>query len=335
MKTILLVLAIHLAAYSAHAGGDLVNNGGGIAEKNVMFAYQRLENYLRMCLNSEFCKLDQSQKQIIESITKGIEEERRTPNQIQFVSEKNFPGTFIINREVKVAKTGSRIGSPIFINTDLLYTKNELGYFIPVSLSEAVAILVHELGHHYGDFQHAELDLIGVRVAMLMQHKTYSTPLLPWSAQISAMVINPDLENSFPEVLLYVEDQVIDISQQFKDVVYCPKFTIPIPILPIPDIPLRNKKPLGSLIHNVHWNSANPKGDSVALTIQADLSHRCKDSSKGKDMEGRSQDFKLEINFSASIDKQSGKWILNPNSIKLAQKHESWWKFITLPGLQP
>lgn len=335
MKTIL-QLAVFLMALNSFAGGDLVNNGGGIAEKNVIFAYQRLDEYLRMCLSSDFCKLSIPQRTILTRIAGGLNDERKGGNQVQFDSEKNHPGTFIIDYEVKVAKTGSTIGSLILINSDLLYTKNELGFYIPMSVSEAVAVLVHELGHHYGNYSHTDLDLLGVRVAMLLQHKTYSTPLLPWSQQISAMVINPDLDNSFPEVLLYVEDQVIDVSEQFKNTVFCPKFIIPIPILPLPDIPISPKKPLGSLMHNVHWNNTAAVGNKAALSISGDLSHKCRDSSaQDKEVEGRSQDYKIQIDFTVSVDSASGRWMLDQNSIKMEQKHDAWWKFITFHGAKP
>ena len=322
------VLAVVLATgIRAMAGGDLVNNGGGIAEKNIIFAYQRLDNYLRLCLTSELCRIDKTQREILEKIVSGLPQERQNTNQIQFVSEKRNSGFFIIDGEVKVAKTGSRIGSSIFVNTDLLYSKNEMGYFIPINLSEAAAILVHELGHHYGNYSHTDLDLLGVRVAMLLNHRTYSTPLLPWTQQISATVINPNLDESFPDILLYIEDQVVDISEQYKRVASCPKFTIPIPILPIPDIPVAGKTPVGSLVHNVYWKKMTASGEKAVLSINADISHKCK-RSKDKSDDVRSQDFRLEIDFSLSKDAATGKWTLDENSVVLEQKKDAWWKII-------
>jgi hypothetical protein len=321
---LVVMAAVLFAGLRSFAGGDLVNNGGGIAEKNVIFAYQRLESYLRLCLTSELCRIDKTQKEILEQIINGMPQERQNTNQIQFVSEKRNPGFFIIDGEVKVAKTGSRVGSSIFVNTDLLYTKNEMGYFIPITLSEAAAILVHELGHHYGNYSHTDLDLLGVRVAMLLNHRTYSTPLLPWTQQISATVINPNLDESFPDILLYIEDQVVDISEKYKAIASCPKFTIPIPILPLPDIPVAGKTPAGSLVHNVYWKKMTAAGDKAVLSINADISHKCK---RSKDENVRSQDFRLEIDFSLSKD-ANGKWTLDPNSVLLEQKKDAWWKII-------
>ncbi|MEQ1723919.1 MAG: hypothetical protein ABL930_12145, partial [Pseudobdellovibrio sp.] len=218
MKTTIYALfsVILMISNFAFAGGDLINNGGGIAEKNIMFAYQKLDTYLKLCLSSDFCKIDSAQRVILQQITNGLSQEKQNPSQIQFASERNQKGFFILDGEVKVAKTGSQIASPIYINTDLIYTKNEMGYYIPASIADATAILVHELGHHYGAYSHTDLDLLGVRVAMMIQHKTYNTPLLPWSQQISATIINPNVNDSFPQILLYIEDQVIDLSSQFE-----------------------------------------------------------------------------------------------------------------------
>lgn len=315
MKTLLITLVFMTAI--ANAGGDLINNGGGVAEKNMLYAYQKLDSYLKLCLSSDFCKINNSQRSILEKINDGLPRERQNLSQIQFDSEKANPGFFIIEGEVKVAKTGSQIGSPVFINTDLLYTRNELGFFIPLSISECVAILVHELGHHYGAFTHTDLDLTGVRVALMLQNKTYSTPLLPWSEQISAVIINRDVETSYPDILLYVEDQAFDLSQQFKDAVFCPKAFIPIPFLP--DIPLSNKKPLSTLAHNVHWSKLATDGSTALLSIRADLAHKCKDADNNS---VRSQDFLVKIDFSVTMG-PNGKWTLDNNSIKIEQSKRS------------
>ena len=324
MKSILTLFALLVSAV-AFAGGDLVNNGGGLAEKNVLFAYQKLDSYLRLCLSSEMCRIEKSQRDILEKIAAGLPAEKQNAEQIKFDSERKNPGFFIIDGTVKVAKTGSNVGSPIHINTDLLYSRNEMGYYIPVSISEAVSILVHELGHHYGNFSHADLDLVGVRVAMMLNYRTYSTPLLPWSQQISATVINANLDDSFPDMLLNIDDQVLDISENYKSIASCPSFIIPIPILPLPDIPVAGKKPLGSLVHNVHWLKMKSAGGRAVLSIEANISHKCK---KTTSENVRSQDFTLQIDFSLTQDAATGKWSVDKDSLVLTQKIDSWWKLL-------
>jgi len=325
MKTFpkFLCLLILSFCFSAFAGGDLVNNGGGFAEKNIQFAYQRLGTYIQMCLTSEFCKIDGTQKQILNQIAAGLKDEQSVPGQLQFLSEKSKPGTFILNGEVKVAKTGSKVGSPIIVNVDLLYTKNSMGIYIPTSLPEAVAILIHELGHHYGNYSHTDLDLLGVRVAMLLENNIYNTPLIPWSQLISASFINTGSEDAFPDIIIYVQDQAIDISDKYRNAVFCPEFSIPIPILPIPDIPVKTGRPKGSIVHNVHWDKFDIKKENhVRLSISGDLSHKCKD----KSVSFRSQDYRLKIDFNITKG-EDGRWTLD-QGLTVTQHRDPWWKII-------
>jgi hypothetical protein len=325
MKTFPKFLCLIIVSFSlsAFAGGDLVNNGGGFAEKNILFAYQKLGSYIQMCLSSEFCKLDNTQKSILQQIAAGLKDEQATPGQIQFASEKARPGSFILNGEVKVAKTGSKVGSPIIINIDLLYTKNSMGVYIPVSLPESVAILIHELGHHYGNYSHTDLDLLGVRVAMLLENNIYNTPLIPWSQLISATFINKGPEESFPDIIIYVQDQAIDISEKYQSAIFCPEVSIPIPILPIPDIPVKTSRPRGSIVHNVHWEKFDLKKENhVRLSISGDLSHKC----KGQSASFRSQDYRLKIDFNITKG-EDGRWTLD-EGLAVTQHRDPWWKII-------
>lgn len=316
-----IIFSFSLTAFAA--GGDLVNNGGGFAEKNVLFAYQKLGTYIQMCMSSEFCKLDNKQKEILGQIANGLKDEQATPNQIQFASEKALPGTFILNGEVKVAKTGSKVGSPIVVNVDMLYTKNSMGFFIPASLSESVAILIHELGHHYGNYSHTDLDLLGVRVAMLLENNIYNTPLIPWSQLISATFINTGAEEAFPDIIIYVQDQALDITEKYRKAIFCPEFFIPIPILPIPDIPVKTSRPRGSIVHNVHWDKFDlTKDNHVKLSISGDLSHKCKD----KDVQFRNQDYRLKIDFTITRG-EDGKWTMD-EGLAVSQIRDPWWKII-------
>ncbi|MCX6124359.1 MAG: hypothetical protein NTV34_06360 [Proteobacteria bacterium] len=71
-----------------------------------------------------------------------------------------------------MAKTGSEIGSPIYINRDLIYTE-QVGRWSALTVLECIPILVHELGHHQGEAPHTVLDLLGVKVQTLLS-KNYS-----------------------------------------------------------------------------------------------------------------------------------------------------------------
>lgn len=308
-------------------GGDLVNNGGGVSEKNILYAYDNLEKFILLCISSEACQLNPSEKSILDQIVQGLPHEKKTQSQITFGSEKKTPGEFILDGNVRVAKTGSTIGSPIYINSDLLYSKNKAGEFEPISIPEAAAILIHELGHHYGPYEHGELDLIGVRVSLLIQKQFISTPMLPWSSEISASVFNRDLENSFPLVILYVGESVVDISAAYAKIVRCNILSLPIPISPIPDIPILTKAPIGSLLHNLHWKKTVDKGSYLDVEIQGSISNNC---NFRNDFKLRNNDYQLAIKFRVNKIKNQW-WAYDPASLQVEQFKDSWWKIIKLP----
>lgn len=306
-------------------GGDLVNNGGGIAEKNIVYAYEKLDKYIQLCLKAEACKLNESQKTLLNRILLNLPQEKQSA-QLLFSSERKAPGTFIIDRLVRVAKTGLSVGSPIYINSDLLYSKNEAGGYDPISLPEAVAILVHELGHHAGNHTHEDLDLLGVRVSMLLQQKFILTPLIPWNSEVSASVLNSGAPSSYPEILLNVGDDIFDISKLYEQSVRCYALTIPIPVLPIRDVQLNDKKPAGSLLHNVHWDRLSEKSGVLRARIIGNVSNNCVFKS---DIWLRNNDYKLKIDFKAV--KVNGKYRIDKESIEMEQYREPWYKIIRLP----
>lgn len=74
-----------------------------------------------------------------------------------FTSETQAPGTFAAVGTHRVAVTGIHVGDLIQINDDELAA---FGYF------DAVAILTHEFGHHFGytDNQERVLDIFGAKL---------------------------------------------------------------------------------------------------------------------------------------------------------------------------
>lgn len=329
MKTILtkaVILFAALTTQSVFAGGDRVNNGGGLAEKNVIYAYEKIESYVKLCLDSDTCKLNPTQKAILQKIYFGLPTDKKL-GQLTFSSEQSQPGSFIIDGNVRVAKTGSQPGSPIVINADLLYSKNQNGSYEAMSIPEAVAVLVHEFGHHYGSYSHEELDLIGVRISLLLQSKVISTPLVPWKSDISMTVLNQDATGSFPEVLLYVGNDIIDISRQYKAEIGCASFKIPIPLLPVPDINVNSKTPKGSILHNLHWEKIKDGDTTLEVQITGNVSNRCKVKSE---TEIRNNSAQLTIKF--KMNKNIDTWIYDPSSLKMRQFEDEWWKIIKLPN---
>ena len=317
------LLVLHSQAF---AGGDLINNGGGIAEKNVLYAYAKLESFIHLCLSSEACKLNEPQKQILQKIYANIPAEKKSVNQIIMASERQKPGSFMIDGNVRVAKTGSAVGSPIYINVDLLYTRNQDGDYEPVTVPEAVAILVHELGHHSGHYSHEELDLVSIKVSLFLQKEFITTPMLPWNSEISIAVYNPKLKTGYPLLILNVGDEIIDISEIYAEIVRCTFLSIPIPIVRAPDITLLSNKPLGSTLYNLHWLKITESGSRLKVRAQGNISNKCAYS---HETNIRDNNYQFAMEF--TLKRNDDRWIYSSSSLKMQQFKDAWWKVIKLP----
>jgi hypothetical protein len=149
---------------------DTVGNGGDLPQLNFHFAYDSLDRYLEECLVSTDCTLQASEKKLMQKIYQSLSQEKETAQQLRFRSEQADPGFFNIEGEVKVAKTGNNIGDLIFINSDYISHVDEDGNYQPITVPQASALLLHELGHHQG-IGHTEpeeqlLNAVGSKVAM-------------------------------------------------------------------------------------------------------------------------------------------------------------------------
>lgn len=99
--------------------GDVMGNGGGLAEQNIMYAYRNIKSFIDICLDSNDCRLEKNEKVILQKIKNNMAREYRG-GQIVFKSERDEPGTFILDGEPKIAKTWLYIEAPIFIRPTLL-----------------------------------------------------------------------------------------------------------------------------------------------------------------------------------------------------------------------
>ena len=103
---------------------------------------------------------------------------------LEFKSEKENPGFFFLDDQVRVAKTGQAPKDTIYINTDIILSGD-------VDVGEALAILVHELGHHHNIRDHQELDKVGAKVkAFTEKYKVESSLHTSWGSDIEIIQIN-------------------------------------------------------------------------------------------------------------------------------------------------
>lgn len=301
-------------------GGDVVNNGGGLAEKNISFAYANLAQYLSSCLNFELCHLSKEEREILSRINQNLPNEYKSSAPIVFKSEFKEPGFFLVDGEIKVAKTGSKVGDTIFFNIDLLYHKNFLGYYNAISLADAVSFLVHELGHHANVVEHAKLDLLGAKVSSLLQKKILQSPLFPQFDNVSVIVMNGQSSDSRPTILLYVYNDVIDISDRVSRALKCHGS-----VIPFPD---PSRTIAGFLLHNLHWKSIGG-GDSESIKFVL-VMNNTKICAKGDDLNSSEKEYELNVSFEIAKDSEIS-WKYAADSLHISEDRCSWWGLPRFP----
>jgi hypothetical protein len=149
-------------------GGDGVSNGGGIAEKNFVYAFSTLSDDLKSCFTAIDCVVSADDEKILRSIHRSLVDGVATIHHVEFVSPTKHPQLFVMDGKPRSARTGKRPGDRIFVNVEHLYVRDG-GAERPISIRESTAILVHELAHHHG---------VGSSDAELRRLDSLSTALL-------------------------------------------------------------------------------------------------------------------------------------------------------------
>lgn len=241
--------------------GDEVNNGGGLGEKNVTYAYLQLERPIEICLNSRQCHLDLREKQILLSILSSLHQEYKNPDQLQFLSGKKNPEFFKIDGQIKLAKTGDRVGDSIYINMDLLNLYEENGEEEEgiMGLGAATGMLIHELGHHQGIKDHALLDLLGQKVSLAMQDTINVYSPFPHMKKVFLLTLTPKKMFSFSTVLLYVGEDIFDLTDFFKKELHCPL----------------HGQVQGAKIFNAYWSKVKMARKEIQFELTGHLRLQC------------------------------------------------------------
>jgi hypothetical protein len=217
-----LLVSLTSISFAAAGGGVDVGNGGGIAEKNITFAYINLGGYIDICLASASCQLTAQELPVLQAIRGALNSEYLNQNQIIFSSETAQPGFFFLDGAIRVARTGNAVGSAIYYNRDLLYPVGPSGNITPFSVADAVGSLVHEMGHHHGIADHTFLDLLGSKVEKLMLGQTHS---IDFGSQTRFSVETIDFGGaSISQLIVFDSEGVTNLTDRLKSAlpIVCP-----------------------------------------------------------------------------------------------------------------
>ena len=173
----LLVLFMLFVSFKSFSrGGDIIGNGGGIAESNFVHAYARIYKLIDNCLSSNYCTRNEKDFYDLLNIREASANNIRNIDRLIFSSPDKMPEIFYTHDAdvVRLAVTGLKATDPIYVNLDLLYTKKNGKEFPALSYGEIVAILIHEMGHNVGIKDHTHLDFLGSLVRDFMEQRFFS-----------------------------------------------------------------------------------------------------------------------------------------------------------------
>lgn len=201
-------------------GGDIIGNGGGLAEQNFTYALTHLADFISETLKEGLVKGVDAEN--LKKIAHAARAEGQKAEKLVFLSGRNNPGIFTAENdpEVRLAKTGLTQEAPIFINLDLLYSKQgDVTEMLPLPIM--VASLVHELGHQVGMTDHTYLDFLGARVRRMVEREyTRSAKNLDGKTRIEMISINLGAF-SMPRLSLMIKDTLVPLEKELFDTLKC------------------------------------------------------------------------------------------------------------------
>ncbi len=156
-----------------------------IAKARFNIGLDHVSQFLFTCLaNPGECQFSQRETRLANAIYRGTFQSRtgNERTEIVFLSEREQPGTFQLDGQVRIAKTGNDVGDDIFVNTDLIVSDGENSLTEAMSFAQVFAVLIHELGHHHHAAvspipTHEELDSLGNKVRAYVEANTKTTSI--------------------------------------------------------------------------------------------------------------------------------------------------------------
>jgi hypothetical protein len=292
LMTVLLAISTFTAAVLAteeakSSGGSLVGNGGGLAEQNVAFAYHLLPKVIDSCLHTKVCGLAPRDEALLSRIKSILLVNASRKDKFVFLSAASNPGFFDTgkNEHHRVAKTGSTPNTPIYFNTDIIAGANSQRV---LSVAEAAAILVHEVGHQTGEMDHQSLDDLGAKIRFRFDNHVGQHPIPDLTPQVSMQVFNYD-------GMFFLSDLVFTYGNQIKNVT---------PLM-IQNLNCRNPKSIltGFRLDNGHWVRPVVTAQEITLVFQGWATIYC--ASESSQLEVETSDTAITIRLHLAPDSQA------------------------------
>ena len=330
MKALFLIIGFIFTGPVTCLAGDNIGNGAGQAEQTIISTWKNLDKFINFCLNDTFCESNQTDKLALEKIKAIVLKEQLLPVSDLFIFTtaklQNEPTFFYIDGILKMAKTGLFTGAPIYFDLDQLYTHRSPTIVESLSLTDAIDILIHEVGHHTGMVDHIFLGSLGAKVAGVAGKYIEEARLFSHSDEIKLTVINPSTNRGFPLVLLQVFGDTINLSQQIQDQLVCNGEISHL---------FSEQKPYGVQFFNLYWPVKEMRAggnDNLKLEVKGHLALYC-DPDENNWSTQKSHILNIKFHIKQKQTKSKKWWKLDSGDIKIKHKLEPFWFLFKYPDL--
>lgn len=200
-----------------------VGNGSGEAERNIVFAMGILNETLLHLQNTKSI-FSSTELEVIKEISQNLAPKEVRLLQINFKSGKEEPNFFLIDGNIKIAKTWTEKGAPIYFNTDLLYRVSQTGDIVPYSISRSTSLLLHELGHQIGVEDCQLLDQMAIKAELEIRDQMSE---FAFSYRASKTTLNSTVyidanNNQHTKLTLATSDDFFDLTPTLYLQIKCP-----------------------------------------------------------------------------------------------------------------
>jgi hypothetical protein len=230
IKNILLlsVITVFFGTSDPAKADHTVNNGGGLAEQNTIFALLNYDNVVRMCqADVNACNIRPEWRAAIDLILAELPALKVKNKFLEFKTEAEEP-RFIPGDRIKYVTEKGRDGA-VIINRDLIYRPTGTGLQVPFQYGEAFALVSDILSYKLTDLDEENRRGLAVTLTSYTNRLGFregccSSTIYDPTKRISLQYFlkpGPSKNFSYSDVLLKDSENWTDINGAVKDALAC------------------------------------------------------------------------------------------------------------------
>lgn len=259
-ELVLFIVLINLFIATQVFAQGKIGNGGGIIENQFAYVWLNKQKYIEPCVYTNACKLTEDEKLVAQNTLDQIASEYQN---LIFVTTTSFPLA-----SGQIVFTEPKVGSPVYVNTDLLY--NSANPFEHSGTQRPIQYLTAALFYHQNIKWNQALEM-GQKIAAFWNSKNKSISMSSIGyPEVALSVMSFEQKNVF---LIYDSSFVTDITSLLESQLYCSD----------------KSETQIKRINNLHWTQIVGSGESV---VSGEIQYTC--LSQNKTWRG---DFALSLNF--------------------------------------